>query len=188
MCVKIEDACLPENIGDGTPEYSAPETSTRHGASLLSEIYAVGVIFVEGLMNNCPFGEKELLEAANDRLDDLEGQREDLLDRIEFDLEMGEEEDGAEIEKDEEQDGNDSDSTGGTHAEKLELVRMKEHRLGVTNDDGWEPNDSARVILAEMGQPLSFFLAQSEDELESDQRTKEEKGVMARKEAKAYPR
>lgn len=58
MCVKIEDACLPENIGDGTPEYSAPETSTRHGASLLSEIYAVGVIFVEGLMNNCPFGEK----------------------------------------------------------------------------------------------------------------------------------
>lgn len=58
MCVKIDDACLPENIGDGTPEYSAPETSTRHGASILSEIYAVGVIFVEGLMNNCPFGEQ----------------------------------------------------------------------------------------------------------------------------------
>lgn len=58
MCVKIEEACLPENIGDGTPEYSAPETSTRHGASVLSEVYAVGVIFVEGLLNNCPFGEK----------------------------------------------------------------------------------------------------------------------------------
>lgn len=47
----------------------------------------------------------------------------------------------------------------------------------MANDDGWEPNDAARVILAEMGQPLSFFVAQSEDELENDQRTKEEKGV-----------
>lgn len=51
-------------------------------------------------------------------------------------------------------------------------------RLGVANDDDdWEPNDAARVILAEMGPPLSFFMAQSEEELQNDLRTKEERGV-----------
>lgn len=53
-------------------------------------------------------------------------------------------------------------------------------RLGVANDEGWEPNDAARVMLAEMGQPLSFFMTQAEDELHNDRRTKEERGVRLR--------
>lgn len=56
MCVKAQEASRPENVGDGTPAYSAPETSTPRGASVASEIYAIAVIFIEGLMNNCPFG------------------------------------------------------------------------------------------------------------------------------------
>lgn len=46
-------------------------------------------------------------------------------------------------------------------------------RLGVVSEDGWEPNDAARVVLAEMGPPLNFFVLQSED----DSRSKEERGV-----------
>lgn len=56
MCLKAVDASRPENIGDGTPAYCSPETSTPRGATVASEIYAVAVIMVEGLMNNCPFG------------------------------------------------------------------------------------------------------------------------------------
>lgn len=56
MCIKVQDASRPENVGDGTPAYCAPETSTPQGATVASEIYAVAVIFAEGLMNNCPFG------------------------------------------------------------------------------------------------------------------------------------
>lgn len=55
MCVKTQDAQLPENVGDGTPACSAPETTTPEGAGVLSEIYAAAVILAEGLTNNCPF-------------------------------------------------------------------------------------------------------------------------------------
>ena len=56
MSIKVSDASRRENIGDGTPAYCAPETSTLRGATLASEIYAVAVVFVEGVINNCPFG------------------------------------------------------------------------------------------------------------------------------------
>ena len=44
MCIKAHDASRRENIGDGTPAYCAPETSTLRGATLASEIYAVAVV------------------------------------------------------------------------------------------------------------------------------------------------
>lgn len=51
------------------------------------------------------------------------------MDKIDFDLEMeGEEEEEEDFQREEVQDGEDDNHTGGTsHAEKLELVRIKEH-------------------------------------------------------------
>lgn len=67
---------------------------------------------------------------ATDRLDDLEGKREDFLGKIECDLHMEEEEEEHEVKGDDTQNGNDNDSTGRvSYAEKLELVRTKERQL-----------------------------------------------------------
>eukprot|EP00752_Nemacystus_decipiens_P009157 g8179.t1 len=183
MCIKARDASRRENIGDGTPEYCAPETSTLRGASVASEVYAVAVIFVEALANNCPFGSKELLEAAADRLSDLEEKRDDLVELVEIEKEM--EDGGLEGEEEEGEGGDDGKNSGEKSArERLELVRIKGHRLGVVDEDGWDPNDAALVMLAEMGPPLNFFMAQPED----DTRSMEKRGVDARREAQANPR
>ncbi|CAN0049251.1 unnamed protein product, partial [Hapterophycus canaliculatus] len=178
MCVKIEEARLAQNIGDGTPAYSAPETSTPTGASVLSEIYATGVIFIEGIINNCPFGEEELLRAARDRREDLEAQKEDLSDGIEIEQEEEEEE-----ERDNGEESDEEMSREEMLSNELELVRIKEHRLGVANDDGWAPNSAAERKLAEMGKPLTFFVAQTDE----NNRTKDQRGNMARQEAQGNP-
>ncbi|CAN0102571.1 unnamed protein product [Ectocarpus sp. 6 AP-2014] len=165
MCLKMDEARLRENIGDGTPCYSAPETSDPRGggATVVSEIYAVSVVLVEGMLNKCAFGEEELLEAAEDRLQVLEVAREDLLEKIEDEIQDDEDE------------------------AELEEVRIKEHYLGVVAEDGWVPNEEARAKLNQLGQPLSFFMAQS-DERGDDTLSFEEKGTEARREAQAHPR
>ncbi|CAN0136775.1 unnamed protein product, partial [Ectocarpus sp. 12 AP-2014] len=165
MCLKMDEARLRENIGDGTPCYSAPETSDPRGggATVVSEIYAVSVVLVEGMLNNCAFGEEELLEAAEDRLQVLEVAREDLLEKIEDEIQDDEDE------------------------AELEEVRIKEHYLGVVAEDGWVPNEEARAKLDQLGQPLSFFMAQS-DERDDDTLSFEEKGTAARRDAQAHPR
>ncbi|CAN0567811.1 unnamed protein product, partial [Ectocarpus sp. 12 AP-2014] len=60
MGLKMDEARLRENIGDGTPCYSAPEISDPRGggATVVSEIYAVSVVLVEGMLNKCAFGEE----------------------------------------------------------------------------------------------------------------------------------
>ncbi|CAN0518122.1 unnamed protein product, partial [Ectocarpus sp. 12 AP-2014] len=130
MCLKMDEARLRENIGDGTPCYSAPETSDPRGggATVVSEIYAVSVVLVEGMLNKCAFGEEELLEAAEDRLQVLEVAREDLLEKIEDEIQDDEDE------------------------AELEEVRVKEHYLGVVAEDGWVPNEEARAKLDQLGQ------------------------------------
>ncbi|CBN74566.1 Possible rho or cAMP PK [Ectocarpus siliculosus] len=165
MCLKMDEARLRENIGDGTPCYSAPETSDPRGggATVVSEIYAVSVVLVEGMLNKCAFGEEELLEAAEDRLQVLEVAREDLLEKIEDEIQDDEDE------------------------AELEEVRIKEHYLGVVAEDGWVPNEEARAKLDQLGRPLSFFMAQS-DERGDDSLSFEEKGTAARREAQAHPR
>lgn len=44
-----------KGIGDGTPEYAAPETTTRSW-SLTAEIYSVIVCFAKVVLGRCPFG------------------------------------------------------------------------------------------------------------------------------------
>eukprot|EP00903_Cladosiphon_okamuranus_P011711 g11014.t1 len=183
MCVKALDASRPENIGDGTPAYSSPEASTPLGTTVASEVYAVAVIMIEGLMNNCPFGSEELLTAGADRLDDLQGRREDLLEAIEV-AEEEREEEGRGDDDDDDDDDDDNKNGEASSRQKLELVRIQEHRLGVVSEDGWEPNDAALVLLAEMGPPLNLFVVQSGD----DTRTTAGRGEEARKEAQADPR
>ncbi|CAB1098155.1 unnamed protein product [Ectocarpus sp. CCAP 1310/34] len=51
--------------------------------------------------------------------------------------------------------------------------------LGVVAEDGWVPNEEARAKLDQLGQPLSFFMAQS-DERDDDTLSFEEKGVSLR--------
>lgn len=76
---------------------------------------------------------QELLTAATDRLDDLEGKREDLVDTIEFEEDMDDQELDAEEEGEEEgedDDNHDDDNEGeesSSSQENLELVRIKEH-------------------------------------------------------------
>eukprot|EP00752_Nemacystus_decipiens_P009215 g8230.t2 len=145
MSIKARDASRRESIGDGTPEYCAPETFTFRGASVASEVYAVADIFVEALANNCPFGSKELLEAAADRLSDLEGKRDDLVELVEF--EKGMEDGGLEGEEKEEEGGDDGNDTDEKSAEeRLELIPIKGHRLSLVDEDEWAPNDAAIAI------------------------------------------
>lgn len=51
--------------------------------------------------------------------------------------------------------------------------------LGVVAEDGWVPNEEARAKLDQLGRPLSFFMAQS-DERDDDTLSFEEKGVSLR--------
>ncbi|CAN0200622.1 unnamed protein product [Scytosiphon promiscuus] len=164
MCVKIEDARLSENIGDGTPAYSAPETSTPEGATTLSEIYAVAVIFIEGLINNCPFGEEvRLCTLIFAKCVLAPAIRADLLNRSSFV----------------------SDSSVLPLPAPLlhQRVIVDVQRLGVANEDGWAPNGAAETKLAEMGEPLSFFTAGSEEHTPA----KDKRGDMARREAQGNP-
>ena len=55
LCLKAEEAHSGQGIGDGTPEYAAPETRTR-GWNLTAEIYSVFVCFTEAILGRCPFG------------------------------------------------------------------------------------------------------------------------------------
>lgn len=56
LCITKTDACLPEFLGDGTADYSAPEiTSKLSGSTLCTELYSWFVVFVESMMMRHPF-------------------------------------------------------------------------------------------------------------------------------------
>lgn len=57
LCIRITDACLPEFLGDGTAEYSAPEVANKlSGSTLRTELFSLFVVFVESVMMRHPFG------------------------------------------------------------------------------------------------------------------------------------
>lgn len=57
LCIKSADASLPEFLGDGTAEYSAPEVAKKlSGSNLCTELFSLFVVFVESVMMRHPFG------------------------------------------------------------------------------------------------------------------------------------
>lgn len=57
LCIATGDSGLPEFLGDGTVEYSAPEIVNKlSGSNLCTEIYSLFVVFVESVMMRHPFG------------------------------------------------------------------------------------------------------------------------------------
>ena len=69
---------------------------------------------------------QELLTAAIDRWGDLEAQRDDLVETIEWELEMNDGESEGE-EEEEEEEGDDDNAGVKSAEEELEIVRIKEH-------------------------------------------------------------
>lgn len=57
LCITTKEALEGEGIGEGTPEYAAPETGKR-GPSLSAELYSVFLCFVEAFTGRCVFGGK----------------------------------------------------------------------------------------------------------------------------------
>ena len=55
LCLSRKEVLDGKGIGDGTPEYTAPETVVS-GWSLAAEVYAVFVCFTEAVVGRCVFG------------------------------------------------------------------------------------------------------------------------------------
>lgn len=55
--ISAKDARHGQGIGDGTPEYAAPETDIR-GWNISAEIYSVFVCLTEAVVGRCPFSGK----------------------------------------------------------------------------------------------------------------------------------
>lgn len=54
LVVRVEEATQAVNIGAGTEDYSAKEVFTT-GSVLPSDLFSVGVCFVEMMIGRCPF-------------------------------------------------------------------------------------------------------------------------------------